>query len=217
MGGGQPPTQQIFSTAGTYTWTKPDGCSKVKVTVVGGGGGGGASRGNPGTGRSTGGCGGGTAIKLIDVSSIASETVTVGAGGVGGVTGATNGGAGETSSFGSHCSATGGSGGLNADKTIATTNNVLGGEGSGGDINIKGTKPKATYTSNGGTIAGIGGDSIFGGGATPRIFSVPTTSVQVDTSGATLGGGGGGTAQDDGNSAGRPGGSGIVIVEEFYG
>ena len=39
--GGQPPTQQIFDTAGTHTYTKPANCTKVKVTVIGAGGGGG--------------------------------------------------------------------------------------------------------------------------------------------------------------------------------
>ena len=38
-----PQTQQIFTTVGTSTWTRPTGCTKVKVTVIGGGGGAGGN------------------------------------------------------------------------------------------------------------------------------------------------------------------------------
>ena len=69
---------QVFTSSGT--WTKPSGITKVMVEVQGAGGAGtkSATNGN----RNSGG-GGGYARKLIDVSSISSATVTVGAGGVG--------------------------------------------------------------------------------------------------------------------------------------
>ena len=158
MGGGQPPTQQIFDTAGTHTYTKPANCTKVKVTVVGAGGGGGGFR-NRGTARyilgaGGGGGAGGTSIKLIDGASVgATETVTIGTGGAGGA-GMNDGTAGGTSSFGSHCSATGGAGGAHAG-TAHTSNSEVnrphvgyhggGGVGTGGDLNLRGGSADKVY------------------------------------------------------------------------
>jgi len=117
------------------------GVRLIKVYVIGGGGGGGGSNGasNYGAGGSGGG-GGGTAIKLIDVAVIDSVAVTVGAGGAGG-SGTGDGDTGGTSSFGSHCSATGGEGGVKGNPS--TTHGVFtygtaGGIGSGGTINMEG-------------------------------------------------------------------------------
>ena len=97
----------VFTATGT--WTKPTGLKYVIVEVIGGGGGGGGVEGDTGdTANSGGGGGGGYSLKKILASSLGStETVTVGAGGAGG-TGFSGGTAGGTSSFGSHCSATGG-------------------------------------------------------------------------------------------------------------
>ena len=154
------PTQQIFSTAGTHTYTKPSGCSKVKVTVIGAGGGGGGFR-NRGTARYIHGAGGGggaggTAIKLIDGASVgATETVTIGTGGAGGV-GMNDGTAGGTSSFGSHCSATGGAGGAHAGTSHTNNSQVNrphtgyhggGGIGTGGDLNLRGGSADKVYLS----------------------------------------------------------------------
>ena len=158
-GGSKAPTQQIFDTAGTHTYTKPSGCSKVKVTVVGGGGGGGGCRraSNTPSVIITSGAGGagGTAIKLIDGASVgATETITVGAGGAGGVgyhaiaggSVAENGG---QSSFGSHCTASGGGHGWHTGHTNTSSASVrsmngaggAGGKGYGGDINLTGGSP----------------------------------------------------------------------------
>ena len=109
------PTMQSFTASGT--WTRPNGCVAIKVTVVGGGGSGGAvmAPGGPG----------GLAIGIIDVSGTSSLPVVVGAGGL--VQSTQDGGA---SSIGS-ISATGGQDG-----------NALGaaapGIGSGGAINTFG-------------------------------------------------------------------------------
>ena len=159
MGGTQPPTQQIFDTAGTHTYTKPSGCTKVKVTVIGGGGGGGGCRraSNTPSVIITSGAGGagGTAIKLIDGASVgATETITVGAGGAGGVgyhnvAGGSVAESGGQSSFGSHCTASGGSYGWHTGHTNTSSASVrsmngaggAGGVGTGGDINLTGGSP----------------------------------------------------------------------------
>ena len=98
--GGGFASMQVFTSSGT--WTKPSGIKIIKVTVTGSGGGGGGSKTSDNKGGG-GGAAGGTAIEIVDVTSISSETVTIGAGGAGGSQNA-NGAAGATSSFGSICS-----------------------------------------------------------------------------------------------------------------
>ena len=100
--GGGLQSVQVFTTAGTATYTKPSGITKVRIYCTGGGAGGGAATNSWNAGG--GGGAGGTSIKLLDVTSISSVTVTVGAAGAGAAAGGNNrGGGGGTSSFGSHC------------------------------------------------------------------------------------------------------------------
>ena len=192
--GGGFESQQVFTSSGTYT--KPSGINTLKVIVVGGGAGGGGHSNNSAAG---GGGGGGTSIKIIDATSITTETVTIGAGG-------TRGNSGGTSSFGSHCSATGGATGAEQyGGVIGAGSGGLGGVGSGGNINIKGDNGINNFNQN---CGGGGGSSTLGGGGRSRHNA-------GGDNGGNYGGGGGG-AGDNGtvNNAGT-GGTGIIIVEEY--
>jgi hypothetical protein len=184
--GGGMASVQVFTSSGT--WSKPSGINLVRVQLVGSGAG----------GRNWGPAGGagGYSEKLIDVSSIASETVTVGAV-------PSTGGAGNTSSFGSHLSATGGA------IPSGAGNGGLGGTGTGGNINIDGgggwtSGNTSPYNSNSGGISYFGG----GGAATQ---TGPTSPVNV-TNGAW--GAGGGSTHNGYTAMPNPR-SGIVIVWEF--
>jgi hypothetical protein len=128
---GIPPTQQIFTSSGT--WTRPTSCKKIFVRLVGGGG----------NGNSFYGASGGYSQEFIDVTSISTVTVTIGAGAA---LGSSNGG---TTSFGAYLSATGGTG------------QSASGLGSGGDLNLRGyAQVQANTTSyvrsSGSTPLGVG-------------------------------------------------------------
>ena len=203
------PTMQTFQSAGNFTWNRPSGCKKIKVTVVGGGGGGGGSRkGTSSFASGGGGGGGGAAIKYIDVSSTASASVTVGSGGSRGNTTPSNGSTGGTTSFGSFCSATGGEGGLGQEAATGQTITTFsgdGGVGSDGDINMRG---------------GVGGVQAAGGSflsGAPRLHRSTASQRDANGTAGTLGAGGAGglTAASSANNGGN-GGTGVVIVEEYY-
>jgi len=150
------PRAEVFTSSGTFT--VPAGVTAVKVTVVGGGGGGKGWAANSYYGANGGGAGG-VAIKWITgLTPGNTETVTIGAGGTGGAASTNTSGHGSdggTSSFGSHCSATGGVGGQYYNNSSYTNSGV----GSGGDININGGKGgNSGYgTSSGGANSGGGG------------------------------------------------------------
>lgn len=195
---------QDFIASGTYT-KNPD-ASYVVVHVLGGGGGasGGTGAGSIyGTGIS--GASGGYALKRISNSLIgATETVTIGNGGAQ----STAGGAGNnggTSSFGSHCSATGGG-------------QQNGGQGVGGDINLKG-QGGFLNTMYGGTNAcaapGAPAPGPIGGPGGIALTVVGTGNAAPANSGG--GGGAGLTPYNSAGStcAGGAGGSGRVVVFEY--
>lgn len=188
-----------YGTAGTFTWTKPSGCNTVLVKLVGGGGG--------AAGYCESGGAGGYSERVVDVSSVATVTVTVGGGGasVGYYAAGADGG---TSSFGAYCSATGGYG---SNRNSGHSGGV-GGIGSGGNINLYGGTGTGHVNSAGHYPGGLGGRSFFGGsGAVNRA----TTSNKL-YNGAPGTGGPGGRTNDGGGGAGIANGeAGLVIVYSY--
>ena len=139
----------VFTASGT--WTKGAGTKKIRVRGVGAGAGG--QRYNSSTpGR--GGYAGGYTEKSIDVNAVSSVAVTVGQAGTGGTMDYTNGTSGGTSSFGSYCSATGG--------TPSSPGN-----GVGGDINIPGGAgwPAGAFSKGGESMLGPGSDIVSSNGS----------------------------------------------------
>jgi hypothetical protein len=198
--GGGLQSQQIFTSSGT--WTKPSGITIIKVIVTGGGGSGhhGTNTENSGGG----GAAGGTAIEIIDVSSVSSVTVTIGAGA------SANSNTGGTSSFGSYCTGTGGAGGTAAN---TSSNGATGGTGTGGDINIIGGGGGPGGGGNTGdepSSGGHGGASYWGGGGMCAYANGTGTPGKA---GQAYGSGGGGG--DHGSGNGGDGKKGLILVEEY--
>ena len=204
---------QTFTTSGSSTWTKPSGITSVLVYVTGGGVAGGV--GTASYNQGGGGHAGGTAIKWVTSGIGSTETVTVGAFGAGSSSG--NGDIGGTSSFGSHCSATGGQGGRHGGNT-AQYSSV--GVGSSGNINIDGGyggihHHNAISDEGGG---GHGGASFWGGGG-GSANSGHGVSAQAGTAYGSGGGGGMHNSSVGGVDVhlGRNGHDGIVVVWEYVG
>ena len=126
---------QTFTSSGT--WTRPSGITKVIMEVQGAGGG--AARRDAAISYSqVTGAAGGYCQKLLDVSSISTSTITIGAAGDGTHASAPlNGGDGGTSSWAdgtNTITAGGGEGGLYDSSSTGTS----GGSATGGDVNIPG-------------------------------------------------------------------------------
>jgi len=185
---------QTFTSSGT--WTRPTGITKVIMEVQGGGGcGGKAPSGNEGGG----GGGGGYAKKFLDVSSISTSTITVGAAGTS--SGSPTAGGNSVWSDGTNTiTGTGGGAGTASSGGAGGS----GGAGTNGDINItarNGCKGAGGYMM-------VGGDSVLG-------FSGNYSTSSSDGDDAT--GYGGGGQRGAWNYSGIPGDSspGIVIIWEY--
>ena len=223
-------SMNVYTNPGTVTWTKPSGITKVKVYVTGGGGGCSAVGGNRVDDIGAGGAAGGTAIKIIDVSSISSVTVTVGMGGTAtpynyneNVSSSVSPNDGQPSSFGSHCSATGGKAGRSYYTNNANlTGHAVPGVGSGGDINIQGgygDLPTLNMSAPQMLPGGLGGVSFWGGpgrGAADDNFTNGSNDISGGAStGSSAGAFGSGGSAGSRDFTGGAGTHGVVVVENY--
>lgn len=190
------------------TFVVPSGCKMIRVLVIGGGGGGsGALSGNAGGG----GGGGGVAIKTIYNPTVGqSIAITIGAGGSAGVKSQGDGGAGGnggTSSFGSYCSATGGTSlgyGQAGNSGMGVGGDINLGSGPGGLGGVRGTDTSRYMGGNGG---GFGGPS--------GIYSSNGSNASARGCGGA-GGGIGPESAPDGSTGTRNGGqgsAGLILLE----
>ena len=184
---------QYFTTAGAITWTKPVGINKIYVYVIGGGGGGLAYN---GTGAPGGG-GGGCAIKMIDVTSIATISGVVGTGGVAG-------GSGSSSTFSNPAGTITAGGGSVGSNGGGYPVGGSGGTATGGDLNIPGGQASPLSIAN--SMGGTGGIPAFFG-----VAGIGAGYVAAGTAGI-YGGGGGGAGYV---AAATAGGDGIIVVYEY--
>lgn len=207
---------QVFTTAGTSTYTPTAGANTYVAEVIGGGGGGGGAALTAGGQAACGGAGGagGYARKRGLISAISGATITVGAKGTGGTAGANNGTAGGTSSIGAVVSATGGGAGTGMAAQAGTAFQVAAsnGTGSSGDINSSGIQgaPSLIYTAGNG-YSGMGGSSFYGTGGN-------TTTAGAAGNAAGGYGSGGSGANNNASQAARAGGNGtpgLVIIWEY--
>ncbi|SQC34205.1 glycine-rich domain-containing protein [Kluyvera cryocrescens] len=185
-----------YLTAGTFTFTVPDGVYRIKCRVIGGGGGAGGSA----SAKSGGGGGaGGYAEGWIDVTPGQTITITVGAGGQGGTAG-NFGVSGGLSSVGGFMSASGGAyGDAGGGGTGA---GGFGGAGTGGSVNSVGSDG-SDGTTTGAVGAGAGGGSALGGST--RSGGSGRNSLSI--------GGGGSASYTTAAQSGGNGHAGAVILE----
>jgi len=201
-GGGGLNSVQAFTSSGT--WTRPSGVTKVLMFVTGGGGAGGEVSVNNTDGAGGGGAGA-TGIKFLDVTSIASSTITVGAGGLDGSFSAGSPGGNSSWADGTNTITANGGGGGGIQAAAAGS----GGTSSGADLNIKGGDGTAggqdgSACGNGGT----GGASFWGGGG--QGGRVATSATDGPAYGSGGGAGSGATSSGAGHGA-----KGVVFVLEF--
>ena len=217
----------VYSTAGTFTWTKPAGAKSVHVALLSGGGGGGSGRKTPsGTAGAGGGggAGGGYSERVVQAAILgATETVTVGAGGPGGVaqtnagTNGSIGGAGGSSSFGTFVTAIGARAGNGGTVTSGAGGTVTSAElrsmflGAAGGTGLLVVGQAGTGNSTG-AAGGGGGGGIAATTPSPTAGGKGGAAYYFLTGGEALGGvapgGAGGTSVNVATNQAAGGGGG---------
>jgi hypothetical protein len=178
--------QQIYATAGTYTFTATKtGIHKVIITGAGGSGGCDSYNASNGTyTKGSGGGAGGTCIKWLNLTSGVDYSVVVGAGGVrttisGGGNYSGIGGNGANSTFTAGGTTYVGGGGICGSTTgyNACVSGGSGGTASNGDLNLTGDDGQFTIYGAGGVNLGQKSSSfwgsVYGGGAAANTNANP--------------------------------------------
>lgn len=193
-------TRQVF-TSGSSTYTTPAGAAQLKIRMIGGGG-----------------SGGGQLDDGVDGTASVFNSIAANPG-IGGLSGSSvGGGAGGTGGAGSASfRIAGGSGSAPSN----TQNSVLGGAGgngafgggAGGKLGNNDAADAATNSGGGGAGAGQSTGTPGSGGGAGEYVEIIINSPAASYS-YTVGTGGVATS-DPGNDGGN-GGSGIIIVDEYY-
>ncbi|MFM0407504.1 glycine-rich domain-containing protein [Paraburkholderia dipogonis] len=209
---------QVFTSSGTYTPTT--GATSAVVECVGGGGGGGGVGATSSTQVAVSGGGGSGAFGRVRVSSLSSQTVTIGAAGVGGAAGANAGSAGGQTNIGTWLVCPGGTGGAAGSAQTLTNAQVIAGTAAGGAVAATSATPIFLSRGNastfgisvyntGAAFSGGGASSAFGGGGQA------TTGAANNASGNGAGGSGAANNISASAQAGGNGTAGLIIVYEF--
>ncbi len=208
------PLKASYTSAGSHTYTVPDGITSVSVLVVAGGGCGGVCGNGAGGG---GGGAGGVIYANYDVSGGSSIPVVVGTGGISATSGGTSGG---NSEFGSLVAHGGGRGaGWTPSKLFASLSGGSGGGAGYGNARVASpsiaTSPEQGSSggggiSSGGFPGGGGGGAGSIGGSAPSKYIAGSGGNGIQIWGSWYGGGGGagiwgGTAGSGGTGGGGDG------------
>lgn len=198
-----PTIQKFLSGSGTYT--TPSGCLFIKVRMVGGGGGSGGLTGAGGTGGTS---TFGSWTTIGGAGGRENAVYTGGAGGAGGATGSgtlitrINGAAGGTG----YATGAGGAGPVAGGVTI------FGGAGMGAVTSGASSGQAGISNTGSGAAGSMQGTSTTGGGGAAEYVEFIVTSPAASYSYAVGAGGTAGT----GATIGALGGSGVILVEEYY-
>lgn len=205
-----------YTTAGAFTWTRPDGCVAAHIQVQAPGGSGAGSAGI--TAQASFGSGGGAGEYAESFITIAeglgaTETVTIGAVAAAPTAGANNGNDGVACSFGAHVVANPGGGGIAMASATSNVSSGGGATGSGGTGDVKfpgGAGQRGIRHSGTQGFSGTGGDSQWGRGGAGVTNAAGIASVGWG------GGGGGAASTDTTDRAGAAGGPGRILVRPYF-
>lgn len=210
---------QVFSTPGTFNFTKAafPGLTRIRVRCVGGGGGGAGALAAAGQCVVRAGASGGAYCESVISASVlaAVESFTVGTGGAGGINN-DSGDDGGASSFSGYVIAPGGRGSVTtmSSGTSLASNSGTNSPGLGvGQVRANGAPglgPIRLSATGGLTGAGGNAGGGLGQGGPPR------TSAADGTAGTGYGGGGGGAVSSGDPQNGGRGADGVVIIEIYY-